>query len=139
LVLGRLPTIAGHELFAGAKVFNYLKTNRPIFAVVPRDETRKVLERVGVSTIADADSPAEIVNHLERLIEAWSMGNLPLLLPHRDQCASYSSERQTEALERALRGDRPAQPFVHGRVEVPPSLRAQVAEGAARIRDYGWI
>jgi hypothetical protein len=139
LVLGRLPTIVGHELFAGAKVFNYLKTNRPIFAVVPRDETRKVLERVGVSTIADANSPAEIANQLERLIGAWSMGKLPTLLPDRDQCERYSSERQTEALVRALTGDRPTQPFAHGRVEVPPSLRAQLAEGTARIRDYGWI
>ncbi|HEX9455077.1 MAG TPA: glycosyltransferase [Candidatus Binatia bacterium] len=138
LVLGRLPAIAGHELFAGAKVFNYLKTNRPIFAVVPRDETKKVLERVGVSTIADADSPAEIAKQLERLIKAWSSGTLPSLLPHRDQCECYSAERQTEALVRALEGDRPAQAFVYGRVEVPPSLRARVAEGAARMRDYGW-
>jgi glycosyltransferase involved in cell wall biosynthesis len=139
LVLGRLSTITGHELFAGAKVFNYLKTNRPILAVVPRDETRKVLEHVGVSTIADADSPAEITNQLERLIEVWSGGTLPSLLPQRDQCEHYSAERQTEALMRALTGDRPAQRFVHGRVEVPPSLRAQVAEGASHIRDYGWI
>src|SRR5258706_13644161 len=138
LVLGRIPAIAGHELFAGAKVFNYLKTNRPIFAVVPRDETRKVLERVGVLTIADADSPAEIANHLERLIKAWSSGTLPSLLPDHDQCECYSAERQTEALVRALEGDRPAQAFVHGRVEVPPSLRARVAEGAACMRDYGW-
>ena len=139
LVLGRLSTITGHELFAGAKVFNYLKTNRPILAVVPRDETRKVLERVGVSTIADADSPAEIANQLERLIKVWSSGTLSSLLPHRDQCEHYSAERQTEALMEALTGGRPAQRFVHGRVEVPPSLRAQVAEDASHSRNYGWI
>ena len=61
LVLGRLSTIKGHELFAGAKLFNYLKANRPIFGVLPDDETRKVLQHVGVSSIADADSPVEIV------------------------------------------------------------------------------
>jgi hypothetical protein len=138
LVLGRLPTIAGHELFAGAKVFNYLKSNRPIVGVVPRDETRKVLEGVGVSTIANADSPAEIANLWERLIKVWSMGNLSAFLPHRDQCERYSAERQTEALARALTGDRPAQPFLHGQIEVPPSLRGRVAEGCASITEYGW-
>jgi hypothetical protein len=105
---------------------------------VPRDETRKVLERIGVSTIADADSPAEITNQLERLIKVWSSGTLSSLLPHRDQCEYYSAERQTEALVQALTGGRPAQRFVHGRVEVPPSLRAQVAEAASHIRNYGW-
>jgi glycosyl transferase family 4 len=138
LVLGRLPTITGHELFAGAKVFSYLKTNRPILAVVPGDETRKVLERVGVSTIADADSPAEIAYQLERVLEAWSVGNLPSLLPRRDQCEWYSAERQTDMLVRALTGDRPLQPFVHGRVEVPPSLRGEVLASASRVKEYGW-
>ena len=60
LVFGRLSSIKGHELFAGAKVFNYLKANRPILGVLPQDETRKILERVGISTIADAASPVDI-------------------------------------------------------------------------------
>ena len=64
LVLGRLPSIKGHELFAGAKTFNYLKANRPILGVLPQDETRKILNQVGVSTIADAGSPADIVLNL---------------------------------------------------------------------------
>jgi len=138
LVLGRLSTITGHELFAGAKVFNYLKTNRPVLAVVPRDETRKVLERVGVSTIADADSPAEIANQLERLIKVWSSGILPSLLPHRDQCEWYSAERQTEALERALTGAPASPPFVRGSVAVPPSLLATVTSSATHVSDYSW-
>ena len=81
LVLGRLSTIKGHELFAGAKLFNYLKANRPIFGVLSDDETRKVLQQVGVSSIADADSPVEIVAKLEKLIEAWSDQLSPLCCP----------------------------------------------------------
>ena len=123
LVLGRLSTITGHELFAGAKLFKYLKANRPIFGVLPDDETRKVLHHVGVSSIADANSPVEIVTKLKELLEAWSDDALVSLLPDPAKCALYSAEFQTEALVRALRGAPAANPFVDGSVEVPPSLR----------------
>ena len=139
LVLGRLSTIKGHELFAGAKLFNYLKANRPIFGVLPDDETRKVLQHVGVSSIADADSPVEIVAKLEKLIDAWSDKTLFSLLPDHTKCALYSAEYQTEALVRALLGAPAANPFVAGSVEVPPSLRETVWSHAERGDDYGWI
>jgi hypothetical protein len=139
LVLGRLSTIKGHELFAGAKLFNYLKANRPIFGVLPDDETRKVLHHVGVSSIADADSPVEIVAKFEKLIDAWSDKTLFSLLPDHTKCALYSAEHQTEALVRALLGAPAANPFVDGSVEVPPSLRETVWSNAERVDDYGWI
>ena len=56
LVLGRPPTMKGYELFAGAKLFGYLKAGRPILGVVPPDETTRILHRVGVTTVADANS-----------------------------------------------------------------------------------
>jgi hypothetical protein len=62
LVLGRPPTMQGYELFASAKLFGYLKAGRPIFGVLPPDEACKILHEVGVSTIADADSPAQIID-----------------------------------------------------------------------------
>jgi len=139
LVLGRLSTIKGHELFAGAKLFNYLKANRPIFGVLPDDETRKVLQHVGVSSIADADSPVEIVAKLEKIIDAWSDNTLFSLLPDHTKCALYSAEYQTEALVRALLGAPAANPFVDGSVEVPPSLRETVLSNAEGVDDYGWI
>src|SRR5262249_49334523 len=98
LVLGRLSTIKGHELFAGAKLFEYLKGRRPIFAVLPQDETRKILQRVGVSTVAEVDSPSEIVSVLRKLWDAWFKGNLQSFLPDTAKCEFYSVERQTEAL-----------------------------------------
>ena len=59
LLLGVKP-YQGYEL-CGSKVFGYLKAGRPILGILPADESRKVLERVGVSTIANIDSPEEIV------------------------------------------------------------------------------
>jgi len=126
LVLGRLPSIKGHELFAGAKTFNYLKANRPILGVLPQDETRKILNQVGVSTIADAGSPADIVLNLRTLLKAWSQGILSSLVPDPIKCELYSAERQIEALGRALEGLPPVEPFVPGMAEIPPSLRDEL-------------
>ena len=64
LVLGRPATMKGYELFAGAKLFGYLKTGRPIVGVLPHDETKKVLQRVGSRTLADVDSVSEITSVL---------------------------------------------------------------------------
>ena len=128
LLLGRPPSMKGYELFAGAKLFGYLKSGRPIIGVLPNDETRKILHRVGVTTIADAGSPSEIVCVLYRLVETWLQGRLNSLLPDRSKCEGYSAERQTEALIRALEGRSPREPFVPGAAQIPPSLRDEIAE-----------
>jgi glycosyltransferase involved in cell wall biosynthesis len=138
LVLGRLSTIKGHELFAGAKLFEYLKARRPIFGVLPQDETRKILQHVGVSTVADVDSLPEIVSVLRKLWDAWSEGNLSSLLPDPSKCELYSAERQTEALVYALAGVPAAEPFVPGSVEIPPSLCEEMVRNTVRACDFGW-
>ena len=125
LLLGVKPA-RGYEL-CGSKVFGYLKANRPILGIVsPADEMRTILHRVGISTIADPDSPCEIVAVLQRLVDAWSTESLGSLLPDRDACASYSAERQTQALVCALEARDAAEPFVPGAVDVPPSLQEAI-------------
>lgn len=128
LILGRYPTMRGYELFAGAKLFAYLKAGMPIVGVLPSDETKKVLLRVGVRTVADVDSPAEIVGVLRDLATAWSQEKLLTLLPDWTACENYSAQRQTEQLVRALEGVPAVESFVPGSVEVPPSLRFLVSE-----------
>lgn len=130
LVLGRPSTMKGYELFAGAKVFEYLKAGRPIAGVLPQDETRNILQRVGVATVADVHSRSDIVRLLQQLIDAWSGGSLSSLLPKPAGCQAYSAERQTAALVRALEGAPAADPFVPGVVAVPPSLRADIEPGS---------
>jgi glycosyltransferase involved in cell wall biosynthesis len=123
LVLGRLATIKGHELFAGAKLFNYLKANRPIFGVLPDDETRKVLHRVGVSAIADVDSPADIASKLKKLIDAYSSKDLAPFLPDEAKCEFYSAEYQTQSLILALEGSNARDPFISRVDNIPLSLQ----------------
>jgi len=132
LILERPATMKGHELLAGAKLFGYLKAGRPIVGVLPSCEARKVLERVGVSTVADVDSPSQIAAVLRQLHDAWSKGMLAQLAPDRAACAPYSAERQTAALVRALDGQQPAQLFVPGSIEIPLSLRNDIGK-------EGWL
>jgi len=131
LVLGRPRTMKGYELVAGAKLFEYLKAKRPIVGVLPLDETRKILQSVGVSTIADVDSPSEIVAVLRPVLDAWSRGSLSELTPDQAACKTYSAERQTAALVRALEGAPAMDPFVPEAVAVPLSLRAEILARSA--------
>ncbi len=132
LLLERAATIKGHELLAGAKLFGYLKAGRPILGVLPYCEAWKVLEHLGVSTIADVDSVSDIVAVLRRLVNAWSTSRLSDLVPDRVACEAYSAERQAEALTRALEGRLPARIFVPGSVEIPRSLRNDIGK-------EGWL
>jgi glycosyltransferase involved in cell wall biosynthesis len=128
LVLGRPATMKGYELFAGAKLFGYLKAGRPIVGVLPSDETKKVLHRVRVRTVADVDSVSEIMKVLRLVLDSWSTETLSLLVPDPKACEPYSSERQTETLVHAFEGVRPEEPFIPGAQEVPPSLREIVED-----------
>lgn len=123
LMLGVASTVKGYETIVGSKLFGYMKTGKPIVGVLPEGEARRILHHIGVSTIADVDSQAEIVAVLRRLLDAWSMQNLSSLAPVPRACEVYSSESQTKALIRALDGIAPVAPFIPGSVEIPPSLR----------------
>jgi len=126
LILGRPATMKGYELFAGAKLFGYLKAGRPIVGVLPEDETRNILQRLGVTTVADVNSVPEISAVLRNVLDSWSRGTLSSLVPDRKACEVYSSDHQTAALVRALEGVPPEKPFIPGAQSVPPSLRADI-------------
>jgi hypothetical protein len=130
LLLGLKPR-RGYEI-CGSKVFSYLQAGRPIVGVLPLDETHKVLQRVGVSTVADIDVPSEIVGVLRQLLDAWATGTLAALVPNRAACEVYSPKQQTAALVRALEGMSAAEPFIPGSVGIPPSLREEIGQ-AGRI------
>ncbi len=126
LILGRTSERKGHELVAGAKLFEYLKARKPIVGVLPGDETKKVLEYVGVSTLADVDSLPEIIAVFLQILEAWGKGTLKTLLPDHAACEQYSAETQTNVLIRALKGDLAERPFQSGVVKVPMSLAKDI-------------
>jgi glycosyltransferase involved in cell wall biosynthesis len=132
LILGRPSTMKGYELFAGAKLFGYLKAGRPIVGVLPQDETRNILHRLGVSTVADVNSIPAITAVLCDVFDNWSAGTLTSLIPDPKACEAYSSEEQTKALVRALEGVPSENPFIPGAQDIPPSLQAE-------LRNPNWL
>ena len=126
LVLGRTSRTKGHELVAGAKLFGYLQAGRPIIGIVPGDETRRILGRIGVSTVADADSPAEVVAVFEKVLQAWSNKTLESLVPNRAACEAFSSSRQISALIAALDGAPPQKVLTVESATLPPSLQSEL-------------
>ncbi|MEO6112313.1 MAG: hypothetical protein ABIQ24_10880, partial [Nitrospiraceae bacterium] len=126
LVLGRTSGRKGHELVAGAKLFGYLQAGRPIIGIVPRDETRRILDEVGSPMIADADAPAEVVSVFEKVLNAWSSRTLENLVPNRAACEAYSSSRQISALIAALDGTSPQNVLTAEAVISPPSLQSEL-------------
>lgn len=126
LMLERRPSMKGHELLAGAKLFGYLKAGRPIAGVLPAGEALRILQSLGLRTLAAVDSPQEIRRLLTELVDAWSAGTLARLRPGAAACLRFSAERQSAALARALEGLAALEPFVPGRLEIPASLRADL-------------
>jgi hypothetical protein len=110
------------------KVFDYLKAGRPIIGVLPQDETRKILDEVGVSTVADVESTSDIQAVLEKIVIAWSNGALSGLVPIRASCEEYSAWRPIKALICALERAPAERPFVGGSATVPLSLREELAQ-----------
>ena len=103
-----------------------MKAGRPILGILPADECRKVLERVGVTTLANIDSPQEIVQVLRQLIAAWSANRLSSLAPDPDRCSFYEAANQTRALVRALERRPALTPFNPGSVDMPDSLKGKI-------------
>jgi len=132
LVLGRPSTMKGYELFAPAKLFSYLKSGRPIAGVLPADEAKKVLQRVGVSTVANVDSVSEIVALFRKILHAWNDNHLSLLVPVPEACQNYSSGPQTRLLVRALERQPSTEPFVPGLVQIPASLQEELKKRACK-------
>jgi hypothetical protein len=133
LILGRPAGMRGYELFAGAKLFGYLKLGMPIIGVLPADETRNILRRVGLSnSIADINSIGDIKRVLAAAVDAWKGARLTEFVPDPTVAQFYSSEHQTEELVRALEAVPAADPFVPGSTEIPASLRLEISNRSNR-------
>jgi hypothetical protein len=117
-------------------LFGYLKAGRPIVGVLPDDETRNILERLCVRTIADVNSAQDIVAVIESVVDNWTRGTLSSLLPDRKACEVYSCEEQTKVLVHALESVPPHEPFIPGAQPIPPSLRDQIGSFKGRTVDF---
>ena len=95
-------------------------------------ETKNILMRVGVTTIADVNSVPEITRVLCKVLDNWSRGTLSSLVPDPKACKAFSAEVQTAAHVGALEGKPALDPFIQGLVGIPSSLREYIGE-------EGWL
>lgn len=84
-----------------AKFYEYLYARRPLFALVDKDgETRRVLDELGIESVASIDSVDEIAERLEVFISAVRNGEYAL--PPEAAIEAYSRRRQTLRLSGLL-------------------------------------
>jgi glycosyltransferase involved in cell wall biosynthesis len=67
-LLQLMPAEPGTELFVGGKVFEFMALNRPVLAVMPPGEGRRLIETMPGGRSADVD-PASVADALERLLD----------------------------------------------------------------------
>ncbi len=99
LIVG--PGIGSKNFYTG-KIFEYLYTGKPIFAMVPKDgAAASVVIETKTGFVADSDDFDEIKNTLLTIYTKWSKGNLELE-PNHDKIAQYNRRRQTEDLSKVF-------------------------------------
>jgi glycosyltransferase involved in cell wall biosynthesis len=84
-----------------AKLYEYLRSGRPIFAVTdPGGDTAATLRECGIGTIARLDDAADIERRLEEFLARVREGTAPRAAP--EAAASYSRRAQTATLAALL-------------------------------------
>jgi hypothetical protein len=84
-----------------AKIYEYLRANRPILSLTdPQGDTAQTLRQAGATDIARLDSVADIRETLPAFLEAIRQGRAAL--PHRQAVANASREGRTAQLAKLL-------------------------------------
>ena len=76
-----------------AKLFEYLRSGRPVLAVVPDGATAEVLRDVGGGWIVDPADSIGLCNTIVAAYQAWAGGRLDTLTANRAALEKFSRER----------------------------------------------
>lgn len=86
-----------------AKLFEYLRTQRPILALVdPEGDTAELLNQLNAGIRVDADSVAAIVEGIKRLLQVIASGQTAGIIPEYERVARYSRQATTAKLAALL-------------------------------------
>lgn len=86
-----------------AKLFEYLRTQRPILALVDRDgDTAALLDELKAGIRADADSVEAIATGIQRLLEVIESGQTAGIIPDNKRISGYSRQAITADLANLL-------------------------------------
>jgi len=84
------------EVMMTQKVFEYLRTARPILAMIPKGACRTLLTKFGDEYIADPEDEGKIAHFLEELYEKWKTGRMSA--PNRNGIEKFERRNLTQRL-----------------------------------------
>jgi glycosyltransferase involved in cell wall biosynthesis len=91
----------GGEIFASAKIYEYLGAGRPVLAVADESEGLRLLREAGITTEISPRQPQALIAALESLYSAWREGCLPYT-PCRPVIAALEEPAPTGILSEIL-------------------------------------
>lgn len=91
----------GADAFYTGKVFEYMNTNRPVLAILPKGCAADLVEESRIGTVADADSVPEIKKVIKEYYTQWTEGKLSFD-PDRSVIERYERKKLTESLAKAF-------------------------------------
>ncbi|HEY1047206.1 MAG TPA: glycosyltransferase [Bacteroidia bacterium] len=83
-------------LFIPGKLFEYIKTGKPILALAEDSDCRTILEKSGLGICVQPDNPEEIAQTLEKIIR--NRETLETYKPQADYISTFKFENKTAEL-----------------------------------------
>ncbi len=94
----------GSKNFYTGKIFEYIRSDRPILAIVPSDGVAaQVIRETKTGTVVDPEDIEGVAGSLVKYYGQWKQGNLDHS-PHWDNVRKYSRKSQTGKLAEIFLG-----------------------------------
>jgi len=91
----------GGEIFASAKIYEYLGAGRPVLAVADESEGLRLLREAGITTEVSPRRPEKLIDTLGSLFAAWQDSRLPYA-PNRPVIAAREEPAPSRVLSEIL-------------------------------------
>lgn len=100
-----IPGGKNTESVLTGKLFDYMRSYRPILAIVPQDGlAAEYLHNSGLGFIADPDDQSKISECILKLYRFWKEGSLDALVPNKEYIGQYQRRHLCANLASLLKG-----------------------------------
>ncbi len=98
-----IPSGKNTESVLTGKIFDYLRSEKPILAIVPpQGLAAELVLKAGTGLVADYQDIAGIANNLQKLYDLWQSGRLSELQPDRAYIRQFSRKEQAARLAKLI-------------------------------------
>lgn len=87
----------GSDAFYTGKIFEYMNTNRPVLAILPKGVAARLVEDSAIGKVANTDSVDEIKSVIKEYYDLWTENKLEFT-PNRKVIESFERKKLTERL-----------------------------------------